>query len=189
MTHSTLKPGDRLPWRKNEGSSPDKPSFIAWPEGEDKATYAAVRYSVTSPKWSCWHWAINWPGRFSAGGSAETKQAAADTATTFYWNNMALTDDWTLPAEPLHPPIIAALSGMTDDEFMEIHRRYFTRESGRRNDQAAGQGGLSGGLQRAGPALATEGQSGRLRRHCQWPLGPEDGQTNCQMRDSQRNQR
>jgi hypothetical protein len=101
------------------------PGFIAYPLGEQFAPYARIDHSESRNSHNTWHWWVYWPGRFHQHGMATNKQEAADKATSAWHEALAVTSTWTLPAEPLVPPIIDTLPKLTDDELQAVVARYF----------------------------------------------------------------
>lgn len=111
----------RLPWKRQHA---DPESYIAHPEGDGTAPRARIEYAMSRPRETCWLWWAIWPGRFNVTGSAGSKQDAADRATEAYWRHIASTPKWSLPVEPLVPPVVATLPSVTDDELEALAVRY-----------------------------------------------------------------
>lgn len=111
----------RLAWKRQHT---DPQGYIAYPEGEETAPMARIEFSVSRPRATAWSWWVAWPGRFNDYGAADTKQAAAHRATEAYWRQIEATLQWTLPAEPLVPPVVASLSRLTDGELEILLARY-----------------------------------------------------------------
>lgn len=112
----------RLQWKRDPDNNR---AYIARPEGVATVPMARVRHDICVPRDTSWSWDVFWPNRFSAAGATDNKGAAEESATAAYHHHIVATFGWTLPAEPLIPPVVTTLSALTDNALAALATRYY----------------------------------------------------------------